>query len=94
LAFAVNVDPMEGRTESMVLEDFGSLGVPLKHAETDPDQAAELARLEARSKLVSESEQRFWRWCLAGGLVLLLLETGMSTWVSARRLRSEAAVAA
>lgn len=86
--FAVNLDPMEGRTEPLPVEELGKLGVPLKHAELEADAAA-AARQQSLSRQMSESEQRFWRVCLVLGLALLLIETALSTWVSARRLRLE-----
>lgn len=81
---AVNLDPAESRTAPIAAEELARLGVPLARG------ASELA-METRRKLALQDEQleirqKFWRWVIAGTVLILLLET----WVAGRTARTSA----
>jgi hypothetical protein len=74
-SIAVNLDPLESRTNAMGLDEIRALGVPL------PDIVeARLTSDEKRQLLAREleSRQRFWQWVMLVGIVLLLIETWLA----------------
>ena len=70
--FAVNVSPAESDTSPLDLEQLEQRGVKLKAGETRQERIDKL-RQERDTEL--ESRQKFWRWLIAGTLILVVAET-------------------
>jgi hypothetical protein len=69
---AVNLDPVESRTEPMDLGELEKRGVLLGKNET----AEEFSRRQRQMRDVElESRQKLWRWLLVGALSALAVET-------------------
>jgi len=80
--FAVNLDPSESRTAPLSLDELERLGVPMKPAAMNAAQTA--ARQQALRDSELEARQKLWRWLILAALVLLMLETGLSGWLTRR----------
>ena len=77
--FAVNMDPVESRTEPLDEEALAGYGVLLgEHVSTQ--QSLENQRQLRDREL--ESQQRLWQWLLIAALALLGIETVLGTIMS------------
>jgi hypothetical protein len=70
--FAVNLDPLEGRTTPLEPEAFEKLGAKLAKAgspELDREQARQMRNAEL------EGRQKLWRWLILATIGVLIVET-------------------
>jgi len=80
-AFAVNLPSWESRTALMPLEELEQLGVTVKDSFADPVVPTEqLSR--HRSLAALEHEQKIWRWVMLAVWTVLLMEIGLSGWLT------------
>lgn len=77
--FAVNLDPAEGRTAPLPVEELSSMGVPLQ-ARQISEKAAALAQGHREHLLATEleSRQKMWRKFVWAALALLFVECWMA----------------
>jgi hypothetical protein len=83
LAIAVNLDPAESRTGPLKEEELIRIGVPL-HTSQPLTGKALAARLEQQKDAETESQQKNWRWLLALGVAVFLIES----WLAGRATRA------
>jgi hypothetical protein len=86
-SFAVNPDPAESRTTPLAPDELERFGLPLARPDAAPDPAP--AATELATAAETEGRQKFWRWLLAGALLILLLET-LIAGLTARRVQAAA----
>lgn len=79
--FAVNLASRESRTELMPLEELEHLGLPITDSSARPAVLTEQAR-QRRSLTALEGEQKIWRWVLLAVWGVLLMEIGLSGWLT------------
>jgi hypothetical protein len=81
--FAVNLDPAESRTALRPVEELERLQVPMRVTEevapVSTDRKIQLHQAEL------ESRQKLWRWLIVSALVVLIVETLVSRWLSRGR---------
>jgi Aerotolerance regulator N-terminal/von Willebrand factor type A domain len=79
LSFAVNLDPMESKTEPLHVETLEQLGARLaNHSQKNVDR--ELLRQMYNEEL--ENRQKLWRWLILAAIGILIVET----WLAGRTL--------
>ena len=85
--FAVNLSPEESKVQPMPPDELERLGVPVRavQGETKPTSGmSSEKRLLKQAVTEHEARQKGWRWILCAAMVLFLLETGMTGWISRR----------
>lgn len=85
--FAVNLDPGEGRTMAVALDDLEKLGAPMARSAPTAQRQAERKVWLQNTEL--ESRQKLWRWLVLAALAVLLFET----WLAGRTARRMSAPA-
>ena len=79
--FAVNVPTRESRTALMPVEELEQLGVAASDSFTDPVVPYEQLS-QHRSLAALEHEQKIWRWVMLAVWMVLLMEIGLSGWLT------------
>jgi hypothetical protein len=80
-AFAVNLPARESRTALLPTEELEQLGVVIR--DSFAESVAPTAQLrQQRSLATLEHEQKIWRWVLLAVWALLLMEIGLSGWLT------------
>jgi hypothetical protein len=87
VSLLVTVAASESRTEPFPAGQLQALGMSsdvatVKTAETEQPSAAETAQLDSTEL---ESQQKFWRWFLLAGLILLAIESIVAATIERRR---------
>ena len=87
VSLLVTVAASESRTEPFPAGQLQALGMSsdvatVKTAETEQPSAAETAQLDSTEL---ESQQKFWRWFLLAGLILLAIESIFAATIERRR---------
>lgn len=80
-AFAVNLDPGEGRTMAVALDELEKLGAPMARSVPTAQRQAERKVWLQNTEL--ESRQKLWRWLVLAALAVLLFEI----WLAGRTAR-------
>ena len=80
-AFAVNLAPRESRTAVMPTDELEQLGAVLK--DSFAESVAPTSQLRQQRNLAAlEHEQKIWRWVLLAVWMVLLMEIGLSAWLT------------
>jgi hypothetical protein len=91
VAFAVNLDPAESKTQPLPVETLEQLGCKLYKGLSDPAASEQARRQMLNAEL--EGRQKLWRWVILAALAILAVETWLAGRLARPRRASEEVLA-
>ena len=80
--FAINLDPAESRTTPRATDELERLGVPM--ARTTASLVSDADRKVRLQTAELENRQKLWRWFIVATVLVLLVETWLAGWTTAK----------